>query len=67
MVDEPVGQGVHISLGDGVKEHQLQQLVVVKDLLAVLQKAPLQPGAVAVVDGHSIPLPAGKQQRERGF
>ncbi len=47
VVDEPVGQRVYISLGHGVKEHQLQQLVVVKDPLTVFGEALLQPGPVA--------------------
>ena len=55
VVDEPVGQRVHIALRHGIEQHQLQKLVVVKNSFAVVGKALLQTLTVPLMNGHDFP------------
>ena len=51
MVQQSVGDGIGVLLGNGVEQQQLQRLDIRKIVQAFLQEAGLQPFPVAFVDG----------------
>ena len=55
-----MGQGIGVPAGDGVKQQQLQDLVVGQRLQAEVQELPLFPLPVALMWVHPLhPLPGG--------
>ena len=56
MIHQPVGQRVDIPLGNGIKQQQLQHLVVGQAVEPTLQKFCLGPLAVAGMDTASSPF-----------
>ena len=51
MLDQPLGQGFDVGVGDGEGEEQLQQFIVLQGPGASLEEALPQAGAVPVVVG----------------
>ena len=59
MLQKAVRRLVGVLPGDGVKQQQLQELVVVHALGSQRQKAAFHPLAVPIVQTHASPLPRG--------